>query len=307
MLNLQLLTGCSVSGGQRQSAQQEEERLKRYYKPDFNLRMSLIWWLSFPCFLLTWPSSLAGLPTTSLVSGISNTFQNPRSHTGKGYHQHTSSRQNVSQQWKIKSTNTLEWDSAQRWRFVASATGLATSDDELDAIADICNSWDNLYWNRNDPPDLQETKYACGSHGGLIRMLFQVARQNDVGAAKSCHREELDEFKNGHIEKQDIDTECPYDHGCPNQEAFMREHQDDVARLKRKLTNLPCRAIKVELLRWFLGRDAAGQVLIDWHYRKVLTEFSDRVDSAHREYGELMYPRKSNLCRCHGVLFNDDD
>jgi len=169
-------------------------------------------------------------------------FRNPRGHTGKGYH-----RKNARQWWK-SANHGLEPDSARRWRFVASVSGLSTDSKEIDNISKFCSLWDDLYWDKGDLP-----AYPCGN--------------------------------------------------CCNMEHFLKVHSADVTRLKKKLRRFRG-AVCVEVIRWLIARDICGTSLFDESYTPITTAYSDIVDSAHQDYGELVYSKEDNLCPCHGVIYN---
>jgi hypothetical protein len=246
------------------------------------------------------------------AESLDEIFKNPRTHTGDGYH-----RKQISQQWlknnsssssssgRTKSQdreNNFEWDSAQRWRFVAPATGLTNSDREIEVIAEICSAWDALYWEPGDTPSTHYVKYACGSHGGLVTMLFEVVKE--VGGVTSCCHKKLKKFRAGDILAEDLDTERPFEHECDNLKAFMAQHRQDVLNLKKKCKGLR-KNLKIELAQWLLGRTVCGWVIIDKNNNELTTNFSDSVYSAHGEYGELVYPKKAAMCPFHGVVDNE--
>lgn len=220
-------------------------------------------------------------------------FQSPRNHTGKGYH-----RKTAQQLWK-SSSNDFERDSARRWRFVAAASGLSTKTQELDDIADFCSCCDDLYWNKGDRPDLNATKFACGSRAALVAMVVDAA-QELYGCTLCIYQiKDVDAFKLGTMAESDMDQ---YPLGsCGNMDTFLDVHSADVTSLKDKLRRFR-KPFRLEVIRWFISRDICGGCLFDENHKPITTKESDRVDSAHHEYGELMYPKKAGLCLCHGVI-----
>jgi hypothetical protein len=220
-------------------------------------------------------------------------FQDPRHHSGKGYY-----RNNVQQLWKSANSE-FEWDSARRWRFVATASGLAHKQHELDSIADICCAWDDLFWDRTDAPNLNKTKLACGSHAALINMVADVAMEL-YGNVRICTRKHVLEFKAGKRRRQDI-PEIYFGEGCCSTEACLEEHAEDVSKLRDHLRRLR-KPVRTELVLWFIGRRFHGRSLFHDNYDMVETEYSYRVASANRVCGEFMYPSKSKGCLRHGVF-----
>jgi hypothetical protein len=222
-------------------------------------------------------------------------FRNPRGHTGKGYH-----RKNARQWWK-SANHGLEPDSARRWRFVASVSGLSTDSKEIDNISKFCSLWDDLYWDKGDLPDLSKTNFACGSRASLISMAMDVAQELLRNTLCICNRKHAEAFQRGRLEESDIET---YPCGnCCNMEHFLKVHSADVTRLKKKLRRFRG-AVCVEVIRWLIARDICGTSLFDESYTPITTAYSDIVDSAHQDYGELVYSKEDNLCPCHGVIYN---
>jgi hypothetical protein len=221
-------------------------------------------------------------------------FQNPRSHTGKGYY-----RKTAQQLWK-SDKHDFERDSARRWRFVAAASGLSTKSKELNDIAEFCSDCDDLYWDKGDPPDLFKTKFASGSRAALLAMVVDAAQELYSSKLHIYQMTDVRAVKKGKMAEGNLE---PVPVGsCCNVDEFLDTHSADVTRLKNKLRRFPKR-VRLEVIRWFVSRDVCGARLFDENYDEIMTKDSDRVDSAHHEYGELMYPKKAGLCPCHGVLF----
>jgi hypothetical protein len=223
-------------------------------------------------------------------------FQDPRNHTGKGYY-----RKNAQQLWK-SDKNDLERDSARRWRFVASASGLSTKDRELNDIAEFVSGYDDLYWDKGDPPDLRNTNFACGSRCALTAMVVDAAQELYSSTLRVYQTNDVCAVKEGRMAEGDLEPE-PLK-SCGILELFLDSHSADVTRLKNKLRRL-CKPVRIEVVQWFISRDICGSLLYDENYDEIKTEYSDRVSSAHYEYGVLMYPKKAGLCLCHGVVLND--
>lgn len=186
---------------------------------------------------------------------------------------------------------------------MAAATGLSTKSQELDDIAEFCSGCDDLYWDKGARPSMRETKFACGSHAALVAMVVEAA-QELFGSTLSIYKiKDVDAFKLGMLAESELE-QYPVGSCCNNVVVFLDVHSADVTRLKNKLRRFR-KPVRLEVIRWFISRDVCGGDLFDQNYEPITTEYSDRVHSAHYEYGELMYPKKAKMCQCHGVL--DDD
>jgi len=218
-------------------------------------------------------------------------FFDPRSHTGQGYY-----RKNASQMRKSRRESgeeKFEYDSARRWRFVASASGLSTKESEIERIAKFCNKWDSLYWDQGEPPSIMDVKFACGSRSTLCNMVFEVANELLGRPVRGLGWENAEE-----------DNEVKASSECCNQVAFLQAHAADVEILKRQLQSFRDE-VQIDLMQWFFSRDHCGFVLFDSDLKKIETKHSDKVGYAHDDYAELMYTKKTNLCPCHGLIFDN--
>jgi hypothetical protein len=235
------------------------------------------------------------ITTLDLLTKI---FAEPRVHTGDGYY----TRQNIRQQWKKSGENNVFLrDSARRWLYVANATGLVKNEREMNTIVEICTEWDDLYWEKEDDPDLLKTNYACGSRGGLAKMICEVIRIT-YGEFHTCSYKQATQYLEGAIEKSEVKTERPFNHECGNLWEFLEEHADDVRKIQFKFLSLRKR-IRVALAQWFLSRDVAGSIFLDENFQMLEPEQQHwELVAAHHEYGELMYPKKAGLCNHCGVL-----
>jgi len=225
-------------------------------------------------------------------------FSNPRVHTGRGYF----TRKNIRQQWRVGTTDVFVCDSMCRWMYVGPATGLVQNNKELETIGEICYDWDRLYWDPDMPPHIYHTRFACGSHGGLLHMLYEVVRETR-GDFETCSQKEAAKYLNGEIDASEVDNEVPYDHVCPNVVAFREAHLEDIDHLKDNFMSLR-KDIRIELAQWFLCRDVSGYVFTDLGFNTFTTKYTDALIDAHKEYGQLMYPKKTKMCNCCGVLRN---
>jgi hypothetical protein len=234
------------------------------------------------------------------LGALREIFENPRVHTGDGYYYQ---RQNIRQQWKKQgSTNDSEFlrDSAHRWVYVGTAAGMFKNQREIKLVEEICTEWDGLYWNEGDLPDIADTRYACGSRGGLLKMLYQVI-QEGWGDFHTCSRHDRSAIREDGMSLDDVDTKRPYDHDCHNFHAFMEDHASDVLEIKRKFRALRP-DVRLELAQWFLSRDVAGYRFTDRNLSELKTKYSSALVGAHIDYGKLMYPKKARMCNHCGVL-----
>ena len=223
------------------------------------------------------------------VDTLCSIFTDPRVHTGEGYYH----RRSITQKWKQAGTddkNKCMSDSARRWQFVGHSTGLVHNDQEMQIVIDIVTEWDNLYWEPNTIPHLHRTRFACGSRGALLQMLYEVVRET-VGDFW-CYSEATGWRS---------DENLPFVHRCENETAFSDVHAADVRRLKPKFIFLR-EDIRVELMQWFLGRDCCGARFYNSDRKILATEYSDAVSDTLIDYGRLMYAKKSQLCHHCGVV-----
>ena len=236
------------------------------------------------------------------LDNLENIFENPRVHTGGGYY---TRRHSILQPWKSEGNHGKSIaDSANLWRYVGLATGIVKNDRELKLVMDICSLWDGLYWNEGDGPILDETNFGCGSHGGLLQMLYEVI-QEGWGDFQICAQSQLQKYDRGDIEISDIDAERPYNHECPNYYQFQEVHQSDVQDIKRKF-NFLRKDLRLELAQWFLSRDVAGYTFTDSNFQVLRTKYSDAIREANFEYGRLAYPKNAGLCSHCGVFYTYD-
>jgi len=228
------------------------------------------------------------------LDDIEAIFANPRVHTGEGYY----TRESISQCWK--NGNELVRDSARRWALLGSGTGLVKNEREARTIAEICTTWDDLHWYRDEIPNLEETHFKCGSRGALMIMLCEVVRET-VGEFRVCHFTDSEKYQNGEISKHEVNDEMPHNHQCRNLVPFLQDHQDDVRYIKIKFMSLR-KAIRIELAQWFLGRDDAGKRFTDIDFLVIKTPYSQALTDAHIEYGESMYPKTQYMFNHCGVI-----
>ena len=225
-------------------------------------------------------------------------FADPLAQTDDGYY-----RRSLSQLWQgVFRKDKLEWDSVRRWKYVCAATGLVKSLKDMEAVIDICATFDSLIWNKDDRPMMSQTKYDLGSRAGLINMLFRVAAK--LGGVTSCHSQELELYRRGAIEAIEIETDRPYKFVSDDLAQFIKDNRTTIRNLKRKMYGLK-KVVGIELLQWLFGKIVCGYVIIDRDFRELKTEMREAVRNAHYDYGELMYPGIKNICMYHGVEFGD--
>lgn len=221
-------------------------------------------------------------------------FRDPQIHSGKGHY----SRKNSRQPWEILNAdgrNILLPDSAVRWMYVASATGLSNTARELWRIAVFCATWDSIYWVNGSEPRTSQTRFSCGSTKAFTNMLLEVG-------AEVFGRPIRGVFfgKNGHDGREDVRQ----GYCCEKLNEFMEVHARDVDQLKTQLKDFQ-RNIQIELMRWFFARDHCGYYLMDDEFTLVATKYSSLVDYSHVDYANLAYDKddKVQMCRLHGVLW----
>ena len=277
------------------------------------------------------------------LEGLVDIFRDPARYSGKGYFQcriqHkqeereesesnvSSSTNNATQShspastqqqlfntaqsttWKIRTIDGHEvcvFDSAKRWEYVASATGLSNSESELEKIMDFCNSWDSIYWDHDSEPKLTQTRFSCGSQKVLCNMLLKCARDLYGRRVRGMYI--------GPNGTPDRNREIIKEEGscCNKVGGFLREYSKEVYALRRQLHAFRPE-IRIELMRWFFARDHCGYWLVDDNGMPLTTEYASEVDSAHKEYGTLHYSQnrtpkgRPQMCLVHGVVYEDDE
>jgi hypothetical protein len=227
-------------------------------------------------------------------------FMDPRVHTGTGYY-----RKNRSQFWKSFDPNDgreiFVVDSARRWQYVASVTGLCRKQSEIDSIAGLCTEWDSLYWDPGQEPFLSHTRFSCGSRAFFENMILLNATELLGRPIKGLKRDEIEEFRSGQISPYDM-KEINAGRYCCNLSEFLQAHVADAAKIMVQLKSFR-KDVQIELMRWFFGRDNCTYELCDDNIKVISTRYSDNVDWAHCEYAALSYTKRSNLCPAHGVCF----
>jgi len=225
-----------------------------------------------------------------------NIFVDPRLHTGRGYY-----RTNNRQSWKTVRENgsaVFEVDSARRWTYVATATGLSTDVSELARIVEFCNLYDSIYWDPGVEPKLSLKKFDCGSQTALTNMLFEASREMLGVPVKGVYLTRPDPTKKAIYGMQVCCRQ--------NLENFLRAHGADLPRLKNLLAGVS-EDVRIEMIQWFFGRDNCGYGLTVGETGTLLTtSYSGLVRDAHMDYADLAYTRTNaaRMCEYHGVLWD---
>ena len=116
---------------------------------------------------------------------LNDIFENPRSHTGKGYY-----RKRMDQMWKSAKDGSFVSDSARRWEFVATASGLTKNQSEIESIKKVMTLFDKLLWIPGASPyigyDDVCTNFACGSVSSLNQILNAIVKEI-YGKGTKCY------------------------------------------------------------------------------------------------------------------------
>lgn len=134
--------------------------------------------------------------------------------------------------------------------------------------------------------------FACGPTCAFTNMILGVLRE-------ALHQPVIGCNVSG---EGDSNIQYEGDFRCTNVSSFLEEHESDVSELRRQVRTFQ-KDIKIELLSWLFSLFHCGCALFTLNDAKLVeTKYSNAVHSAHGEYGDLMYPKKSELCRIHGVF-----
>lgn len=226
-------------------------------------------------------------------------FENPRVHTGHGYYT-KGSRKSKNQKWrevKDDGGRFFEYDSAKRWKYVALSTGLETRDEMLEDLANFFAECDALLWEEDEPPDVELTRFSCGSRSSLTDVCIEEL-ETYYGPISLCSHEEVNEYKNGKRMKKDLQMQNAS--RCYNSDSFLGEYESELYRLQARLHRFP-KKLRTEMIIWIVERNMCGSSLYTRDLERVATALSDAVAQAHTEYGEMMYPKGWNFCPKHGV------
>lgn len=215
-------------------------------------------------------------------------MENPRVHTGTGYQL----RKNMV--WKpFNSTESRnepeECDLAQRWRFVCYTTGLCGMR-ETKKIVEFCKLWNALEFEKGvDCKDMRNRRNGSGCV--LLGCLSEVAR--DFHGVTEMVRYVDDPDTSKRVEVDIEDATCFCDAG----NAFQHKFEAMINQARRLLVSLNSQ-VRREVLVWFVGRQDVGNQLIGAD--GVLLSRDD-ISQVHEEYSLQFYPKKFQLCLCHGV------
>lgn len=230
---------------------------------------------------------------------LNDIFDNPRVHTGTGYY-----RKHITQKWKHRGNDNRDdflVDSAMRWRYVGRATGLIKKEKDMKLICDICTLYDELFFEENSIPDLRNTRFECGSQCALMRIVF-IFYKIKFGEFQIMDTKEnkFQSFKGRPLE--DLDKGL-----CEKGYVFLQDHQVQLMDLLTKFNSIKNNNIALELMNWLLGRNHAGHRFANLSGKQRTSPFSEKVESAHTEYGKLMYPKKAGLCPHCGIRYTDHE
>jgi len=218
-------------------------------------------------------------------------FENPRSHTGKGYYY----RQNVRQQWKTDD-GSFTSDMARRWLYVCSSAGLSQKSADLDILKRLMDKITAILWEPGVLPAISYTRASCGSQSALEDVLLQVAQYD--GAT-------------GYVDLNSDERELVSEPGCTSCAFYSVFCQDESNRVgievvTNLLLQLP-RKLRMQVCNWLLGLVRCGHAFVK---AKGFAFVEDDVcDQAHKEYSELAYPKKEvhKFCKLHGILYSEEE
>jgi hypothetical protein len=230
-------------------------------------------------------------------------FQNPRSHTGRGYYY----RQHLNQEWRTShqdgSGKKAVSDMARRWIYVALMADLTDNSKDLNSLELLMNRISQILWEPGSMPDLSETKYSCGSQTGIVQMALNVSMQD--GAIGACRHVDLEAFWDGggitRVPELESLDDCRQ---CGALDAFMEAEQSSVALAEQMLRKLP-KKLRKTVCDWLIGLLHCGFVLVDEDYNNFT--FYDDVAASHVEYSTCFYTKSqmNRMCPIHGILFSE--
>jgi len=228
------------------------------------------------------------------IDELEQIFFEPRTHTGKGYY-----RKHESQKWKTICDNTgeafFECDTARRWRYVTHASGLTHDESEIQDIVDWFEHWHSVCWGHNQAPDLKDMPFSCGTGCGFTNMILATMREI-LGESIRGYR--ID--KDWKIADED-NFKFEGNLNCAFLPFFLEEHEADISELQNQLQTFR-KDIQIEILLWVFSLFYCGHALFTANDLKLVqTKHSKAVYTCHRDYGKLMYSKKTDLCLFHGV------
>ena len=155
----------------------------------------------------------------------------------------------------------------------------------------------HLLWNRGQEADFREARYGCGAPNALLHLVVDLGKT--VGGTSICRIDDVEGDVPAAEWNVSVEHTCRQD--CPNKAAFLKDNKATMAKLRNKYHNLD-KKTRLSLLQWQLGQFECGKVFCDGNYSALMTPFSEAVCQSHREYSDLMYPKKTKLCWLHGVM-----
>lgn len=232
---------------------------------------------------------------------LEHIFNDSRYIAAKGYH-----RKSVIQFWKHITSDgkaIFSVDSACRWRYVASVTGLSTNESELERIGLFFNGLDSLSWERDHPPDIHARRFANGSKHGIANAVIETISKLVRCTVVGIQHEEINDYHSGELCVADVEK-INGDFQCANVKDFLDCHRTEIIKLKYQL-QLFSRDLQIELLRWIFSRDFSGFGLYDNKLTEIETKFTDDIDIAHEDYSELVYTDEqyARISPVYGVFY----
>jgi hypothetical protein len=263
---------------------------------------------------------------------LSDIFQNPRIHTGVGYK--FRKNRNI---WQPSTANTgnnqqeeeepeAECDLVRRWRYMCAAMDLGNSlssqrthenDDDSDGdearILRFCKLWNALEF-----PSSADSSRVINRRLGSSCVLFSVL----LVAAQKYHRVAgvymYDEKDKNSKERRLFAVDELINCHCTDGIQFASKYSSDLMEASALLGEFKSSKTREELLLWFFGRMNPGdflvRILVDEDHDNNAVAAADPqpemmssredMDMIHLEYSKLYYPKKSNMCPCHGYVFD---
>ena len=225
------------------------------------------------------------------MNQLAQIFENPRSHTGKGYYY----RQNVRQQWKTDD-GSLTSDMARRWLYVCSSAGLSSKQAHLDILKRLMDKISAILWEPGELPALSYTRASCGSQSAIEDVVLQVAQRD--GAT-------------GYVDLKNDERELvsePTCSGCAFYSVFRQDESNcvGVELVNNLLLQLP-RKLRMRVCDWLIGLLRCGHVFVT--AKGFFVDDDDVSTQAHEDYAELAYPKKEvhKFCKYHGILYEEEE
>jgi len=144
-------------------------------------------------------------------------------------------------------------DCSCRWLHLATATGLASNDDDLGMIVLACHLLEEILFEPG-PPTLRRTRHSCGSICAILDLLLEVASEYHgvIGYTRTLFARKIVSGEwTALVEGRHFHTS--FGEGCENRSGFLDDHGKTLAELKNALIALPSE-IRLEMLRFQFER-----------------------------------------------------